>query len=239
MILENNNKMVEERAERRDSTYFPRVDLIYKIASKLSFELELQRLLKICAKLISENFNYSNCTILFREGDKLVIRAATNYPSSIMGKEIPIGKGVTGTCAEKRKEILVKDVSKFKNYIPFDKRIKSELAVPILYRDHLIGVLNIESKEKNAFSEEDVKVLKILSNQLSTYISRAYLHTQLELAHRIGVRINSIVELEKLLQFVVSSVKRTLKYDSCAIMLKEGSDLVIKAVTVFPKKNID
>jgi diguanylate cyclase (GGDEF)-like protein len=229
--------MRKEMVERRGLNG-ERFELLYKITTKLSEELELSKLLKICANLISETYNYSNCSILFREGDNLVIKAATNYPSSIIGKRIPIGKGVTGNCAKERKEILVPDVSKFKDYIPFDKKIKSELAVPIIRKNRLLGVLNIESKEKNAFSEEDVKILKILSNQLAVYISKAYLHTQLELANRIGIKITSIVELDKLLRFVVQSIKRTLKYDSAAIMIKEESDLVIKAVTVMPKKNI-
>lgn len=215
-----------------------RFDLLYRIASRLGEELELSKLLKICADLISEIYNYSNCAILFREGENLVIKAATNYPTSIIGKQIPVGRGVTGLCAKKRKEILVPDVSKFKDYIPFDKKIRSELAVPIIYKKHLFGVLNVESPEKDFFTEEDVKVLKILSAQLAIYISKAYLHTQLELASKIGTRITSIVDLEKLLHFVVRSVKKTLKYDSCTIMLKEESNLVIKAVTAFPRKNL-
>lgn len=215
-----------------------RFDLLYKITSKLSKELELGKLLKICANLISETYNYSNCSILFREGDTLVIKAGTNYPTQIIGLQIPIGKGVTGLCAEKRKEILVSDVSKLKSYISFDEKIKSELAVPIIWKNNLLGVLNVESQEIDAFTEEDVKILKILSNQLAVYISKAYLHTQLELAQKIGTKITSIIEFEKLLRFIVQSVRKTLKYDSCAIMIKEDSDLVIKAVTVLPKKVI-
>lgn len=215
-----------------------RVDLLYQITSKLSEELELPKLLKICANMISQIYNYSNCSILFREGDNLVIKAAINYPMNIIEMQIPVGKGVTGLCAEIRREILVPDVSKFKNYIPFDEKIKSELAVPIIWRKHLLGVLNVESPEIDAFTEDDVKFLKILSNQLAVFISRAYLHTQLELAQKIGIKITSIIDFEKLLRFIVQSVRKTLKYDSCAIMLKEGSELVIKAVTVIPKKNI-
>lgn len=232
------NKRMRARIEERKGLNGERFDLLYKITAKLSEELELGRLLKICTNLISETYNYSNCSILFREGENLIIKAAVNYSSSVVGTEIPIGKGVTGTCAEKRKEILVPDISKFKNYIPFDKKIKSELAIPIIYKNHLLGVLNVESKEKNAFTEEDVKILKILSNQLAVYISKAYLHTQLELANKIGTKITSIVELEKLLRFVVQSIKMRLKYDSAAILINEGSDLTIKAVTVLPKKNV-
>ncbi len=215
-----------------------RVDLLYKITSKLSKELELPKLLKICADMISEIYNYSNCSILFREGDSLIIKAATNYPMRIIGMRIPMGKGITGLCAEKRKEILVPDVSKFKSYIPFAEKIKSELAVPIIWRKNLLGVLNVESPEIDAFTEDDVKILKILSNQLAVFISKAYLHTQLELAQKIGIKITSIVQFEKLLHFIAQSVRKNLKYDSCAIMVKENSDLVIKAVTVMPKKNI-
>lgn len=231
-------RKMREGVEQRRILNGERFELLYKITAKLSEELKLEKLLKISANIVSGTYNYSNCAILFREGENLVIKAAVNYPSSLVGLEIPIGKGVTGVCAEKRREILVPDVSKFKKYIPFDSKIKSELAVPIIHRNHLLGVLNVESKEKNAFTEEDVKILKILSNQLAVYTSKAYLHTQLELASKIGTKITSIAESEKLLRFVVHNIKKRLKYDSAVILIKEESDLVIKAVAVLPKKNV-
>ncbi|MGQ9617748.1 MAG: sensor domain-containing diguanylate cyclase [Candidatus Aminicenantia bacterium] len=224
-----------EKVSKFDSK---RVNLIYNVTSKLGAELELSKLLRECVKLISENFNYSNCSILFREGDKLVVKAATNYPSDIIGSKITIGKGVTGICAEKKKEILVPNVSEFKSYVSFDEKIRAELAVPIIYKNRLLGVLNVESAEENAFNEEDVKILKILSTQLAVYIHKAYIHSQIELVQKIGVKMATIASLEKLLGFCVNAIIRTFKYDSCAILLVEDSELVIKAVSVLPRKNI-
>lgn len=68
---------------------------------------------------------------------------------------IEIGKGVCGTSAEKREAVIVPDVNKFPGHIFCDSSSKSEIVVPLLKNDELLGVLDLDSHEYNSFGETD------------------------------------------------------------------------------------
>jgi L-methionine (R)-S-oxide reductase len=91
------------------------------------------------------------------EEDQLILGPFQGLPACI---RIPLGKGVCGTAAEKRETIRVMDVHQFPGHIACDAASQSEIVLPILKDDRLIGVLDIDSPSKNRFDEEDEKGLK-------------------------------------------------------------------------------
>ncbi|AZR72928.1 hypothetical protein BBF96_05695 [Anoxybacter fermentans] len=91
------------------------------------------------------------------KNDELVLGPFQGKPACT---HIPIGKGVCGTAAEKRKTILVPDVHEFPGHIACDAASQSEIVVPILKDGELKGVLDIDSPIKNRFDEEDKKGLE-------------------------------------------------------------------------------
>jgi diguanylate cyclase (GGDEF)-like protein len=216
------------------------IELISSVGLQIRAELDLNRLLKLIVEKTQETFHYAYGSVLLREGDDLVIRAVTEYPIDIIGKTIPIGQGITGRCAYTKKRILIPDLSRCDYYIHLgDRMVQSELAIPIIFQDKLLGVLNTESAEKNAYSDRDVRILEFLSSQIAVAIRNAQTHSQLELLQTIGIQLNSITNLEKLLAIIVQEVKNTLHYDSAAIFLKQGEHLVLKAITKeFPPEMI-
>ena len=82
----------------------------------------------------------------------------------------PMGKGVCGTSASKKKTIIVEDVHKFEGPIAYDSTSNSEIVVPIIYENTLIGVIDIDSFIFNRFNNEDKEILeevaKVLANRL-------------------------------------------------------------------------
>lgn len=82
--------------------------------------------------------------------------------------EIPIGKGIVGSAAQNMKWELVNDVSQNKKYIIDDKHRKSELAVPIVYENLLIGVLDSESSVKDYFSEKHLLLFQLIAKLTAT-----------------------------------------------------------------------
>lgn len=91
------------------------------------------------------------------DGDKeLVLGPFQGLPACI---RIPIGKGVCGTCAQNRESILVKDVHQFPGHIACDAASQSEIVIPMVKAGSLIGVLDIDSPEKNRFDELDQQKL--------------------------------------------------------------------------------
>ena len=84
--------------------------------------------------------------------------------------EIEIGKGVCGTSALKRETLLIKDVHKFEGHIACDAASNSEIVVPIIKENELIGVLDLDSDEFDRFTEVEKDYLERAINILNKYI---------------------------------------------------------------------
>lgn len=95
----------------------------------------------------------------FLKGDELVLGPFQGKPACI---RIPLGKGVCSMAAKEHKSIIVPDVSKFPDHIACDSESKSEIVVPIIKQEKLLGVLDIDSPILNRFNEEDQKGLEKL-----------------------------------------------------------------------------
>ena len=106
---------------------------------------------------LHRTLGFSNVQVwlLDEKAQQLVIAASVGYPVPATIKP-KLGEGITGWVALHRQSQNVPDVSKDPRYICGDEQVRSELAVPLEAGDRLIGVLNVEHNELNAFSEDDV-----------------------------------------------------------------------------------
>jgi GAF domain-containing protein len=98
--------------------------------------------------------------LYFLKGDELVLGPFQGAPACV---RIPMGKGVCGTAAEKRESLIVPDVEKFPGHIACDVASRSEIVVPLLKHDALLGVLDIDSPKLNRFDEDDRDGLEALA----------------------------------------------------------------------------
>lgn len=102
----------------------------------------------------------------FLKGDELVLGPFQGKPACV---RIPMGKGVCGTAAAERKSLVVPDVNAFPGHIACDAASRSEIVIPIIEHDRLIGVLDIDSPVKERFDGVDQaeleKVVEILTRQ--------------------------------------------------------------------------
>lgn len=144
-------------------------------------EQHYQLLLKQAQNLLSEDFgpisNMANLSaLLFNElpslnwvgfyileGEKLVLGPFQGKPACV---QIPVGKGVCGTCAKQMDTVIVDDVHKFEGHIACDSDSRSEIVVPITFNGKLIGVLDIDSPITDRFDEIDKKYLEEIVNIL-------------------------------------------------------------------------
>jgi PAS domain S-box-containing protein len=115
---------------------------------------------------------------------------------------IKIGHGVMGRTAEIQRPILVEDVSCLNDYVPGIPGARSELAVPLISKNRLVGVLNVESPTAGAFSADDVEPLMTLGRQAAIAIENARLYERLStmgermrLLHEFNGRILNRVSL--------------------------------------------
>ena len=157
----------------------------FVIDNTQSIQIQYEELSTIIKGLLNKNdnllSNLSNCTAVLKQTfDKInwvgfyLFGGEKLYLGPIQGKvactQIELGKGVCGTSALSRKTIIVPDVNKFPGHIVCDSDSKSEIVIPLIKSDKLLGVLDIDSASLNTFDETDKKYLEYICNFLTEEI---------------------------------------------------------------------
>lgn len=135
-----------------------------------------------------------------RENKVLEVKSAMGYTDSdVYSVKIPFNTGVTGWVATHRQPLRIKDVTKDTRYISINNRTRSEMAIPLLYRNEVLGVLNVESTQPDAYSENDEEMLGTLGGSLAAIIAHSLL---LE-------KFRQQVEFDRVLYEITSKFRRT------------------------------
>ncbi len=187
---------------------------LYEIGKTMSSELDLQKVLTLILGKALEitRANYGSLGLLDDKGRRLIYKVI--IPEGISTRPQKIGEGITGKVAEKKRTILVPDAKRNEDYIGIFPGIKSELAVPIIDGDELIGVLNCESPRINGFDEHDQGLLELLASWAVVAIRNAKifehidekLHDrvrELETLRDIDEIIGSTLSLRKVLRLII------------------------------------
>lgn len=101
------------------------------------------------------------------EDGELVLGPFQGLPACV---RIPVGKGVCGTAVADKKTMLVEDVHAFPGHIACDAASRSEIVVPLMREDQVIGVLDIDSPELSRFTEDDQKGLELFVEVLIKHL---------------------------------------------------------------------
>ena len=230
-----NARIYEE--ERKRAT---QLELIGGITEKIASILDLDVLLHQVVHLIQDTFGYYRTSILLVEADsdELILRAVSSPFETLMGHlRLKIGQeGITGWVAHSGEPLLVNDVRCEPRYYPVkeSKDTRSELAVPIKLKGESIGVLDVQSVELDAFSQDDASILQTLADQLAIAIENARLYQQTD--EKLQTRVGELsalyaiaevmthpLDLEEVLQLVLDSAIRLTRMDSGGILLLDPS----------------
>ncbi|HEV3096881.1 MAG TPA: diguanylate cyclase, partial [Candidatus Dormibacteraeota bacterium] len=184
--------------------------IIYRIAQETTAVLDLGTLLKRIVNIIRDVMGYYMVSILL-PGDRtseLRVGAHSGYAVDITGLTIPIGRGITGWVFTHGAPQIIPDVKADQRYIGLDDEVRAELAFPLISRGRVVGVLNAESQQADAFSEADVALMSAVGSQLASYLEVAQLHDSLkrEASHDPLTRLNNRrLFLERLEQEIASA----------------------------------
>ncbi len=151
------------------------------IGQELASTTELEELLNRILRVSREVFCFENAIIrlLDEERSTLVTAASYGYSEEAVRHEIRLGQGVMGKAAQTGKPVLVEDIAELPDYVPGIHDARSELAVPLVARDKVIGVFNVESPEPLTFREEDIPYLVTMAGQAAIAIENARLYSNL------------------------------------------------------------
>lgn len=160
----------------------------------------------------------------------LEIEVAIGLSREARRLRLAIGRGVTGWVAKTGKPLRVPDVTADSHYVTVRKDVRSELAVPLLVEGALIGVLNVDSTRKDAFSADDEELLVALANQAAKVIHNSWLYQavaqsaqQREALFAVAQSIIASLDLEEILQRVTRDACRLMTTKVCSLMLLNPS----------------
>jgi len=156
--------------------------LLNEIARELTSILNLDELLGRIAELLRRLIDFQMFSILLLDssGEKLQHRFSLRFNENVHVKhEIPLGRGLVGHAAETRQAILVPDVSKDPRYIESNPETRSELAVPLIYKDKVIGVIDMEHTRRGFFTEDHRRTMMTLAAQVAIAIENARLYEEI------------------------------------------------------------
>jgi sigma-B regulation protein RsbU (phosphoserine phosphatase) len=153
-------------------------------------------------------------------------RAGYGYDSDAPDSPVKLGEGVVGWVAQTRQSALVNDVQQDARYLPAVAYTRSELAVPLLAADQLVGVMNVESSRLNAFTPDDERLLQTLAGQLAVLIENARLHEETEqrlaevsTLYAFAEQLTTSIDLPTLLDSIVMTLREVLHCRGVSISL--------------------
>jgi len=154
--------------------------LLYEISHELTSILDRQELLRRIAERVKKLVDYHVFTVMLWNEQLQVLESvfSMRYQDAIPGRvQMPLHQGITGTAAAERRTIRVVDVRLDPRYLQCnsDVEVRSELVVPLLLQDRLIGVLDLESTEPQAFTAEHERLLNILGTYIAVALENARL----------------------------------------------------------------
>ena len=160
-----------------------RLTELYSLSRVISSTLEPQEVLNLIIDAAVKITRATTGSLMLIDTDSgvLNIEVARGFPPRVISEtKLKIGEGVTGWVAKEGKPLLVPDVTKDGKYVKIDKDVKSELAVPLVLEDEVVGVVNVDSVRTSAFTHEDLELLSTLAGQSAKVIQNAKLYEALK-----------------------------------------------------------
>jgi signal transduction histidine kinase len=214
------DELAEELAQKSAE-----ISTLQQVSSDINSTLELEDIYDIVLRTMDELFGFHHALILLLDdsGKSLTVAASRGYEDDTPGGKVAVGTGLIGVVAKKRRMMRVSNLGRQRGYIaairkqmedagradelgeatpvPGLPNVESQIAIPLMIKDNLIGVFSVESAEKKVYSESDEVLVTIVANQAASAIHNARLvraaeHRRRELAeaHESLKRLNETLE---------------------------------------------
>ncbi len=207
--------------------------LLLEVSDVMTTSLDLDTTLRRVAEVVRKVIDYEIFAILLlnEKTQELRFRFQVGYPPEIAERtRVKVGEGVTGLAAQSGQAILIDDVTKDSRYIAAVPNVCSELAVPLTTKNRVIGVIDLEARHQNYFSEEHKRLLTLIASRMAAGIENAQLYTRttrqariLLLLNEIARELTSILNLDELLGRIAELLRRLIDFQMFSILLLDAS----------------
>ncbi|MBI5839103.1 MAG: GAF domain-containing protein [Chloroflexi bacterium] len=234
-------KHAEEALQRQ----LKELTVLHAIALAGASARNTDELIRRVTDIIGDTLYSDNCGILLLTDSGDMLKPHASYrgttPATLLN-EIPVKIGISGKVVVTGRPIRVGDVTKEPDYFEVTSGIHSELCVPISSGEKIFGVLNVESKQIDAFTTSDERLLNTIAGSLATALERLQLfelekrrRKEAETLRRVTAALTTSVELNETYETILNSLSKLVEYTSASIELVKGEYLEIVAEHGLPK----
>ncbi|HME32216.1 MAG TPA: GAF domain-containing SpoIIE family protein phosphatase [Terriglobales bacterium] len=211
---------------------------LLEVADAVNTTLDLNTLLQRVAEMLKRFIDYEIFAILLlnEKAQELRVRFQVGHPPEVAERiRIKVGQGVTGRAVQTRQPVLVNDLAGEANVINYTPGVRSELAVPLIAKNKVIGVIDVEAGQPGAFTEEHKRLLTLFASRIAVGIENARLYTrvsrqarQLTLLTEISRELTSILNVDELLKRIADLVTRIIDYQMFSILLLDPTGSLLQ-----------
>lgn len=175
--------------------------------------LDLETIFKNVVRELKEAFGYTHVSIYLLKDDYLHLGAQIGYPMEMVIHKIHTSQGVTGRTIKSKTVQFIRDTSREPSFLRADHNITSEICVPLLKDNVVLGTLNVESDAVRALTNDDTELLTTLSGPIALAVDNARLHAQVK-AMAMTDAVSGLANRYALEQALTAEVERARRLDT-------------------------
>jgi len=215
-----------------------RLAILYDASQAVLSTFDLDEVLSRILSIVRDFFHLDKGAILLLDGktQELYLKTQFGWDPGSETIRTQLGSGLTGTAAGTKRLVYAPDVSQDPRYIRSLASTRSEVAIPLMVRDEVVGVLDCQSDKADFFDQETLELLRLFSTQASIALANARLYSleqrrraQLEAINAIARETTAVLEISRLLKQVCSLVLESFGGDHASVLLFEDDRLVLCA----------
>ncbi len=215
-----------------------KIAILYDASQAVISTFDLDEVLSQIISIMRDYFRLQHVAVLLLDPETRTLQVRTHAGWNKTSEEmsIPVGKGLVGTAAKLKRPIYAPKVAEDPRYVMSIPSTKSELAVPLIVRDEVVGVVDCQSDQEEFFDTETIDLLMLFSTQASIALQNARLYSneqrkaqQLEAINTIARQTTAVLEIDELLRKSCQVILQSFAVDQVAMLLLEDGGLVLRA----------
>jgi len=239
--LDITERVRDEQALKRQ---LEEMKVVHAVATAGASATSVDELIAAATQVVGETLYPDHFGVLLLDAEGKTLQAHHSYrgiSEEYLQATMTIDQGVSGKVVRTGKPLRLDDVRDESTYFDIDQTMHSEVCVPLEVGGRIIGVVNAESAQLGAFSENDERLMITLAGQLATAIARVRLfeeervrRQEADALRQAAAAITSSLNISKVLDEVLLQLENVVNYDSAAVVLKEQDSIHIVAARGFP-----
>lgn len=156
------------------------LSVIQDISKSIASSLDMETVANLVMSGLRDAFGYTHISIYLLETEYLQLVAEVGYPTENAISKIHVSQGVNGKAVRTKAIQFIEDTTKETIFLKSDESITSEICIPLMKENTVLGTLNVEANSSRPLTETDVNLLATIAGPIALAIDNARLHAQIK-----------------------------------------------------------